>query len=160
MLSDKKNKKFTNIVVLSLLVLVVIFLLAIFKLNNKDNDYSDGLVFIAGQELKVKLAKTSDQKSIGLGNTKVLASDAGMLFVYNNYVIPSFWMKDMDFPIDIIWIKDDLVVGFEKDLKPQSSNINLPIYQPKTFINYVLEVNSGFVDKYSLKIGDKVKLAI
>ncbi|MEK7167375.1 MAG: DUF192 domain-containing protein, partial [Patescibacteria group bacterium] len=77
---------------------------------------------------------------------------------YPKYFIPSFWMKDMRFSLDIIWIKDDMIIGFEKNVQPQPLGEELRVYQPESFVNYVLEVPAGFVDGKGIKIGDKVEL--
>lgn len=156
---NRMVSKLIKIIIFIFLLLLLVWLLIFFwKTNNLL--IKNKTAVIAGQEINIKLAKTDSQKELGLGKRESLPIGEGMLFVYDDYVIPNFWMKDMKFPIDIIWIKDDLVMGYEKGLEPQSDNINLPTYQPKTFINYVLEVNSGFVEKYGLKIGDRVKLSI
>ncbi len=69
-----------------------------------------------------------------------------------------FWMKDMAFPLDIVWINQNgVVVNIERDLTPESYN------QKKTFINqadasYVLEVNAGMAAKFGLYLGSKVKI--
>ena len=110
---------------------------------------------VSGQKLDVEVVRTTEEHRRGLSNRDNLSSGMGMLFVYENYNIPSFWMNDMKFPIDIIWVKDDMVVDYSKNLQPVPGNVDLPIYQPKTFVNYVLEVNAGFVDKFGIKIGDK-----
>jgi len=159
MVGQIKNNKINRILIYLVFILVVIWLLVVLGIKimaTKDKK----TVALVGQEVEVVLAKTPEQKSLGLGRLDVLAPNTGMLFVYDNYIIPSFWMKDMRFSIDIIWIKNDTVIGYEKSVKPQTSNDNLPTYQPKSFINYVLEVNSGFVDKYGLLIGDEVKIDI
>jgi len=93
----------------------------------------------------------------GLGGRRNLPENRGLLFAYDGYYVPKFWMKDMRFSIDIIWIKDKMVVGFEKNT-PVSNQNPLPTYQPKDFVNYVLEVNAGFVDKNQIKIGDRVEI--
>ncbi len=79
-----------------------------------------------------------------------------MLFVFDKPDIYSFWMKDMLFPIDMIWISEDgKVVYIERDARPES--------YPNSFIpdapaKYVLEVNAGFSEKNNLKVGDKVEI--
>ena len=159
----KNNKTIIQTIIITLIVLLAVLLFWSFNFFSHNNSLFSGsqpIVTIAGQEIKVKIAQTPNQKELGLGKIKSLPENQGMLFIYDDYVIPNYWMKDMKFSIDIIWIKDNMVMGYEKDLKSQADNINLPVYQPKTFINYVLEVNSGFVDKYGLQIGDNVKLNI
>ena len=155
-LKDKKNLSGIIILVLAVFLIWSTFLLV---------DYFSELatiktVVINGQKIEVELAKTNEQKILGLGQRTSLPLDRGMLFVYSQYLIPAYWMKDMKFPIDIIWIKDDMVVGYEKNLQPATDNLNLPTYQPKTFINYVLEVKAGWVDQFGVKIGDGVEINI
>ena len=69
--------------------------------------------------------------------------------------MPSFWMKDMLFPIDIIWINDDLnVVSIDGELSPETYPTT---FSPSEPVKYVFEAPSGFSKKNSVKIGDKVK---
>ena len=151
-LKDKKNLSGIIILVLAIFLIWSTFLLV---------DYFSKLaaiktVVINGQKIEVELAKTNEQKTLGLSQHDSLPPDQGRLFVYSQYLIPKYWMKDMKFPIDIIWIKDDMVVGYEKNLQPAGDIFNIPTYQPKTFINYVLEVNAGWADQSGVKIGDEL----
>lgn len=152
-----KNNKISGFIILtvifSLILLSAYFIWMSFSFNGKR-------IIIAGQTLNIKIAQTAKEQAIGLSQTKALGENQGMFFVYDHYLIPTFWMKDMSFSIDIIWLKDDIVMGYEKNLPIPKGDTDLPLYQPKTFINHVLEVSAGFVDKYGLKIGDEVKLAI
>jgi hypothetical protein len=79
-----------------------------------------------------------------------------MLFILGSKGIPTFWMKDMNFPLDFIWIDDDQVVDVTKNVPPPSPGESLAIYSPKAPSNYVLELNAGTVDEYQISIGDKV----
>jgi len=68
----------------------------------------------------------------------------------------SFWMKDMKFPIDIIWIgKDATIKGHVGNVKPESYPA---LYQPGHAILYALEVPNGFIEQHSIVVGEKVKL--
>ena len=80
----------------------------------------------------------------------------GMLFIFDNYLQPSFWMKDMHFPLDIIWIKDNTIVKIDKNV-PLENNQNLTKYKPQQPINKVLEVNAGYTRRYDIKVGNKIK---
>lgn len=158
-----KNSNQHNASRIKILLIIVFFLLLTLIgviIIGKQKTINLSTIDIAGQQIKLRLAKTPSEQQLGLGNVKNLPADEGMLFIYDSYIIPNYWMKDMKIPIDIIWIKDDMVIGYEEDLRPQVDNINLPTYSPKTFVNYVLEVNSGFVDKYSLRIGDIVNISL
>jgi uncharacterized membrane protein (UPF0127 family) len=85
------------------------------------------------------------------------AANEGMLFIFQQKEQPEFWMKDMKFPLDIIFINDDTVTDITKNAKPNDSP-NRPRYKPTTNINYVLEVNAGDTDKKKIQVGDKVTI--
>ncbi len=92
----------------------------------------------------------------GLSGVSKIDDKEGMLFVFPADTIPSFWMKDMLIPIDIIWLDSNLaVVGFVQGVKPDSYP---QLFSPPQPIRYVLEVKAGWVERYNLQIGDKLKL--
>ena len=66
-------------------------------------------------------------------------------------------MKDMEFPLDIIWIKDDTVVGFIEDVQVMDSAGEISRVKSPEAVNKVLEIGSGFSAKVGLKIGEKVE---
>jgi len=85
-----------------------------------------------------------------------LDSDKGMLFIFHKEGEYSFWMKNMLIPLDIIWIdKNKKVVWVEENVQPclkqECENI-----KPDQKAKYVLELNTGIVDRINLKIGDEL----
>ncbi len=114
-------------------------------------------VRIAGQEIKVDLAVTSIEQTQGLSGRKNLGLNKGMLFVFSNSGKNLFWMKDMNFPIDIIWFTEDMKVDYiKKDADPKLFPETYGPGQGDKDAKYVLEVNAGFSDKNNLKVGDSV----
>ena len=112
-------------------------------------------------KLKVEIADTQEKRSKGLGGREKLASDEGMLFIFQKVDKHSFWMKGLKFSLDFIWIKDDLVVDILPNVPPPvvgATDESLPIYQPRVEIDTVLEVNGGVVERLKIKIGDTIKL--
>ncbi len=108
--------------------------------------------------ISYKAAITNEQKSVGLSNTKVLNENEGMLFFFNQET-PSFWMKDMSFPIDIIWISNGVVIQIDHDVQPPvKPDETLETYSPPSPIDYVLEVNSGFSEAKDIEVGNKVRV--
>ncbi len=108
---------------------------------------------------KLYIAKTAKEKEIGLSKYENLSKDLGMLFPFEKPDYYSFWMKQMKFPIDIIYIRDGKIVTMYKSVEPpKSENGSLLIYKPKEPSNMVLEINAGLCDKYKFKEGDKVNL--
>jgi len=109
-------------------------------------------ITIKNTKIKVELADTAEKKSYGLSGRNSLPENRGMLFVYDKPEFYSFWMKDMQFSIDIIWINEsyrvvDITKSVPLDSFPQS-------FQPQRPAQYVLEVSAGFSDKNDIRIGD------
>lgn len=114
-------------------------------------------VKIAGQDIKVELATTKETRALGLSSREELKENEGMLFVFDKLGNYSFWMKDMNFPIDMIWIGEDKRIAYiKKDARPE---LYPETYGGETSAKYVLEVVSGFSDKNNLKVGDKVEFS-
>ena len=112
-------------------------------------------VKIAGKTLKVDLATTAKAQEQGLSGRKSLKENEGMLFVFDHMDKYSFWMKDMNFPLDIIWIADDFhVVYIKKNALPESYP---ETFTPSQDAKYILEVNASFSEKNNLKVGDGVE---
>ena len=113
-------------------------------------------ITIAGQNISVDLAITAAEQSQGLSGREGLAENEGMLFIFDKPARHSFWMKDMQFAIDIIWLDDNMqVVYIKKDARPE---LYPETYGPDGNSKYVLEVVSGFADKHALQIGERMEL--
>ncbi len=113
--------------------------------------------------LNVELAVTDKQKQQGLSNRSKLNDDAGMLFDFtkdaNN--TPGFWMKEMNFNLDLIWIKDNVIISINQNVAAPDIKTplnQLPVFYPPSEIDYVLEVNGNWSQKNNVRVGDKVKL--
>lgn len=123
--------------------------------------YLDGTVTLAGQVVNIQLADDLSKQLAGLEKRQSMAENEGMLFTLAKTYIPEFWMKDMLFPLDIIWIRDGRVVDISSHLglEPGKSDNDLKRYLPKESVNMVLEINAGWAEKYNLAIGDEVKVS-
>lgn len=113
-------------------------------------------------KFKVEIADTQAKRSQGLGGRNPLKEDEGMLFIFPNPVKTPFWMKGLTFPLDFIFIKDDKVIDIIKNAPPPALgqvDESLPIYQPKTEVDKVLEVNAGTVERLGIKVGDNIKIS-
>jgi len=111
---------------------------------------------LPGETLTLTIASTSAEQELGLGDRPSLSSNSGMLFVFdkpNNY---GFWMKDMEFPIDIIWLDQDFkIVHIENSLSPSTYP---SVFYPGSPSKYVIEVNSGLAQQHSLYVGETLQL--
>lgn len=114
-----------------------------------------GYVTIEGTKIEVIISESPDERIYGLSKYNFLPPEMGMLFIFQDEEIQTFWMKGMKFPIDIIWIRNGEIVGIEKDVPIPTTN-HIPEIPSPIPVNYVLEVNAGFSDKNNFKIGDMV----
>ncbi len=115
------------------------------------------VTFEDGTALTVEVASTPKARALGLGARDALGADAGMLFTFDQPGTYGFWMKDMRFPIDIIWLRDGEVVDLNPDV-PVGSGDSLPSYAPSVPVNQVLETNAGFVKGHEITVGDRLDI--
>lgn len=140
----------------SLITLIAIAVVAILLFSLQSSLRAQkNYVRIGGQQVSVKIAQTTEEQRQGLSDTAELKQGTGMLFVYDRYTTPQFWMKDMNYPIDIIWIRDDQVIGAVENVPVPALGQKLPRYSSDEPINYVLEVPAGFVAKYGIVQGSR-----
>ncbi len=142
---------------LSLLILLVGAGYYFFGLKAQ-TDYEQKTLTLGGQTFRVDIADTITKEAQGLSGRPGLAENEGMFFVFATSSPRTFWMKDMNFSIDIIWIKGETVVGFVENAQPESgkSVFQLKLYSSPQWVNRVLEVPAGTVEKLGVKAGDKV----
>ncbi len=119
-------------------------------------------MLVGDAEVEVKYANSKSERANGLSNVESLPENSGLLFMFEEpQTQPSFWMKDMNFPIDIIWISADKVVQVDYNVPPPEPNTpdeELIIYTPKQPVDYVLEVNGGFSQTNGIEVGSTVVL--
>jgi len=109
-------------------------------------------VTVNHHQISVEVMETAEEKRQGLSDRESLGSNSGLLFVYDAPGQYNFWMKDMNLPIDIIWIADDYrVVDITKYLHPDTFPEKFTSSRPA---QYVLEVNAGYSDELDVRIGD------
>lgn len=107
---------------------------------------------LGGNELQVRLAETDTEHRRGLSNTKELAEDEGMLFIYKKPATQGFWMKDMNYPIDIIWINEEMqVIGVEDSVFPTTFP---QVFSSPDEVKYVLEVSAGRAERLGIEVGE------
>lgn len=141
-----------NKFIIFVLVLVVIISILIY------NNFGIKQICIKNKAcFNAEIADTDEKKILGLGNRDFLEESGGMLFPYPEKSAPGFWMKNMRFPIDIIWINPEMrVSGIVNDFQPCESDEVCPVIYPDEEIIYVFEINSGLSDRHDLENGDLV----
>jgi uncharacterized membrane protein (UPF0127 family) len=105
---------------------------------------------------QLETVRDSQSRQQGLSGREYLAQNAGMLFVFDEPANYCMWMKDMKFPLDFIWLDDSsIVIDAEKSISPHSFPNS---FCPNSEAGYVIELNSGEIDRANIKIGDKIMI--
>lgn len=115
-------------------------------------------VEINSQRLNVEIADSNEKIAEGLSDRDQIGSD-GMLFVFNQPSNQPFWMKNMRFPVDLLWINNDKVSGMEKNMPIPVSGTpdnKLDLYFPPTDVTSALELPSGSIERLNINIGDQI----
>jgi len=142
-----------EIIFLIVAVAIVIFIFA-FPFPKKI-----ATVEIAGAKIKAEIADNPLTQTKGLMFHKPLAENEGMLFIFGREDIYSFWMMNVSFPIDIIWLSSEKkIVYVVENARP--CFLDCKLYATDKKAKYVLEVKDGFVKKHKLTAGDKLVFAV
>ena len=161
-----KNKTFKQLSGLILLLAIVGVVLYVAKIgDNKPapnktqeeavNASDTKSIKIGDTIIDAILAQTPEERAQGLSGRPNLPPNTGMLFLFPEPGTYAFWMKDMLFNIDMIWISADRkIVYIEKNATPESYP---KAFGPKDPAMYVLEVPAGFSDEHGLEEGDAVQ---
>ncbi len=113
-------------------------------------------VTVNHKKIFVEIAITDEEKVRGLSNKSSMPVDHGMLFIMGEPAHHSFWMKDMRFPLDFIWISEKTVVDLTENV-PNPKGTEPPVkVQPRIPADKLLEVNAGGIQEYGIKIGDTI----
>lgn len=141
--------------IISLLVLVLIFMVVTYKPSDRA---AYTTIELNGQTITAEVRNTPEGRALGLSGHAPLEENEGMLFVFNSEGKHSFWMKDMTFAIDVLWINNGRVVDLWRDAQPPVAGEDVPRYVPGTPAMYVLEVPAGFTEEHNVRLGDEVKM--
>lgn len=101
--------------------------------------------------LDIEIAETEYETQTGLMYRKGMETNQGMLFIFEEETPKAFYMKNTEFPLDIIFINTEMkIVSIQKNAKPYNET-SLPSAAPA---QYVLEINAGLSNQWGLKEGD------
>lgn len=107
------------------------------------------------QTYQLEAATTSADQAKGLGDRTSLADNRGMLFIFNDQQVRCFWMKDMHFSLDIIWLNQTKqVIHIEPNLSPATYP---HAYCPAGTAKYVIEINAGQVQAAHITLGQTLQ---
>jgi len=123
--------------------------------------WKTAMIRIGGQEVKVLIADTVERRFKGWSGRKDMGKYNGMLFVFSKQSRYSMVMRDMRFPLDIVWVVDGQIADIAPNVQPEPGReeSELTVYSSRLPANVVIELPAGFASEYGLKIGDVVKVA-
>ena len=168
----RKNKKTVFILLASLIVFVAIFCYVFLNKDNQasfnnslkseiiklteEEDYSKIVLKINQKLVEVEVVFSNEAKALGLSNRSELLNHQGMLFIFSNYNYPSFHMKNMNFPLDLLFIKDGIVKKIFSNVAPEGEN-------PKNYyrfgpVDMVLELPALYAQEYNINEGDILEI--
>jgi len=138
--------------------------LCIIKIFTFNQSFAEEIVYShatvttsTGEEIPVEVADTLKKRSLGLGKRTSLKKGWGMLFVFEVRKPHRFWMKDMQFPLDIIWLDNHKIVHIIHNAKPANSRDDPEVMTSPVPVNFVLEITAGWAAKLRLKKGQRMK---
>ena len=137
-------------------ILMLILLIFLYGCSSNFVEIDNGDEII---KIKVEIAADDEERANGLMFREKLGKNKGMLFVYSNSEVRTFWMKNTLIPLDIIFISSELeIINIEEALPCLEDPCK--VYSSKEEVKYVLEVNKGFTKWKNINVGDKVVLKI
>ena len=108
---------------------------------------------IKDQVFKLEVADTLAKKQKGLADRESMPQNYGMIFIFEKKGIYSFWMKEMRFPLDFLWIDGDKIVEITKNVAVDKKILT---YSSQVPIDKVIELNAGVAEKAGIEVGDKI----
>lgn len=132
---------------------IFVFSIVLWKLvlTFKYYDVTSAYMELRGERFTLQTVVTEKEREKGLGGRESLCSACAMLFVFEKPGRYAFWMKDMRFPIDIIWLLKDRVVFTAEEISPDFSGI----LDPAVVADRVVEVNAGAAK--NINVGEKIR---
>lgn len=113
-------------------------------------------IFVGDLAVKVTIADEQAERLKGLSGVDSIDDLEGKLFIFDRSDRYGIWMKDMKFPIDIIWINEDLqVVDIKENVNPDTYP---RVFRPSAPARFVLEVNAYFAKTFQVEKGDRVNI--
>lgn len=156
-------KRMVFVIFFSILLLIGGFVWLMFDLQKRGVEVSAGelptaVLDLGDRQVLVEVADNERSRTRGLSYRESMDAERGMYFIFNSSTVQYFWMFQMKFPIDIVFINDDTVVSVSSNV-PNPKRMSPPaIVNSRVPANRVLELNAGKAEEWGIKEGSKVKL--
>lgn len=138
------------------LIILLIAMAAFFWSRSVEAPLSNVLT-IRNVRIPVEVRADNQGRQQGLSGRTVLPKGQGMLFLFAREDRYTFWMKDMQFGLDFVWIRKGRVVATHENVPPPPP---LQTIAPPEPVDAVLELRAGFISEHTIQIGDSVDMAL
>ena len=122
--------------------------------TNEQLPVEGSVVTSRGDEIAIRVADSGCERELGLSGFPGLSMDEGMLFVFDRDDKHGFWMKDMQFSIDIVWITSDGIVTDTVTLSPETYPTVVLPHEP---VRYALELPAHSAVRYDIHSSSVLK---
>lgn len=140
-------------------VIIILIAISYFSISTLTSARNQKIADIKGHRISLEIADDEAEQRKGLSARDSLPKDKGMLFKFKKADTHTFWMKDMRFPIDIIFINNDKIVTIYENVQPENDkNANLSLYTSTKPADKVIEINAGLAKEFGLKTGETLRL--
>lgn len=137
---------------LGILIATAVILLGVVifaQLANRNS--TTDILQVSGRSFSLQIARSEQERELGLGNRISLPANQGMLFIFPQAQPECFWMKDMHFSIDMIWVNaDKQIVYIQHNVSPNTYPHSFCPAQPA---KYVIELDAGTTDNTGMRVG-------
>jgi uncharacterized membrane protein (UPF0127 family) len=111
------------------------------------------VIKVGSVPVRIERAISEAQRERGLMYRDYLDKDSGMLFIFPDTAPQAFWNKNTSIPLDVVWIRDNFIVGVSE--LPAMNDGQITVLSNEA-VNAVLEVNRGFITSRGIRVGDKI----
>jgi len=143
-------------IVFSIIVAALLILGIFIYVDRRQTPPGLKTIRINGAEIFVEIADTPQTRTKGLSGRLSLPENQGVLFIFETPDRYSFWMKEMNFPLDFLWIDGNEIVEIAENIKPEDFQPPIAL-APQQNVDKVLELNTGTVSRLNIKPGDKIE---
>ncbi|MCA9365060.1 MAG: DUF192 domain-containing protein [Candidatus Moranbacteria bacterium] len=149
-----RKKTITSVTFLVVMIIVSGTLFFNRSWTKTDNDKNIATIHIGAKKYNAEIVTSQEDQKKGLGQRKDMCQDCAMVFLFEKKDTYAFWMKDMLFAIDIIWVDGDKIVDYVQEIDPKDKRI----FTPKEGADMAVELKAGSVREEKFSIGQTVML--
>lgn len=157
-MSTAQQEMFIPVIIIVVLAAILNFTIFAPEKKEENKSISDFKIQIENEIIEVEIADTVAKRAEGLMLRKYLLQNHGMLFVYKEPDILSFWMKNTLIPLSIAFIDENGIIIDIQDMESYAgqSDESLPVYKSKSPALYALEMSQGWFKEKKIEPGMKV----